>query len=742
MARMATATRTRSPQINIGITKPGAIVPYVPPVPASQSPQVVTPMPRGTYSNPPPASVPKSPQPDIIDAEIVGNGRVRRPVVSSDARPSSQSASPQWYPQYPNPADAWSTAADFAAWQNGKSKESIDLERSAYEWANRASQGFGTSAQRVPPELDIGAPFYDYDKQIQYNIDLANRYRARNGLPSVDRNGREQGQPSSPSNQPSSDFDSNPFKTSRRSPNTPATPVSFPESPYNFDIDPDTGFPYTPLQKQRGEELGRPAWHIDPTTGNPWGSDEVGVPIPLPFDGAPGGVGKYPIPDQKITPVQWAVPLVLTHSSPFARGRGRYVYYVNSTQKPVTSIGNGGPQPSAFGPSNGTSYWVTFIINGEEVSRNGNGDTNESGEWEVFGTYWEAPYPVGFSGEPVPGGDPSFTPIGKPLPNIQPNPDSRVSPTGSPAPVQDPRVKPSPQPRLPTTTAPGGKGAPSAPAPLTRPNPRPYPQPLPSIPGQPNYAPGPSPYPNPSPTGTPRPNRDSSGQPSPARPSNPAPTETIDRPKYPPVNPAPKSGDCNPCPDPCEKESLVEIRYKKFIGCNVLPSGEPDRFREAKIEVPESSSLAIKSMLDSIADIRAQECAPCCFWDIEKGNAITIYNGKPNPVGQEFSIPLGAASVIVKYNAVEALSDNTVRSLKRIAKDGNPANTFCNVGVIWLIDDRGDAISSTEIWTVGTVIQVPFEYRDRIMKIRLMPKSVGINFTILDSGDRWVQRVE
>jgi hypothetical protein len=145
-------------------------------------------------------------------------------------------------------------------------------------------------------------------------------------------------------------------------------------------------------------------------------------------------------------------------------------------------------------------------------------------------------------------------------------------------------------------------------------------------------------------------------------------------------------------------------------------------------------------MLDSLADIQAQECEPCCYWDIDEGPSITLFAGIPNPVGQEFAIAKGIARVDVTFNAVEALNDNTLRSLKRIVSDGNPVNTFVNVAAIHLITDDGMDIATRQLWTVGTSVEVPFEYRNQNMKLRLMPKSTNVNFTIVDSGRRWVQR--
>jgi hypothetical protein len=186
---------------------------------------------------------------------------------------------------------------------------------------------------------------------------------------------------------------------------------------------------------------------------------------------------------------------------------------------------------------------------------------------------------------------------------------------------------------------------------------------------------------------------------------------------------------------------MVVIEYKKFVGCDVTAGENKPVFSTAKLSVPSTSANSIKIMLDSMADIQGQECEPCCYWDIVKGSQTTLYVGIPSVIGQEIPIAKGIATVYITYNAVEALADNTIRNLKRIANTGSPTNTFCNVAVVWVIDEFGNAISNTEIWTVGTAIAIPFAYRTQNMRVRILPKSVAINFSVVDSGDRWVQRL-
>lgn len=739
--RMPVAVKTRQPSINFETVKGGPIVPYRPPVSNTPPPQVITPQPRGTYSNPAPSPVPPSPKPDIIDAEIIKtkppvNPGVssRRPVTDSTGVPSSQSARPDYYPQYPNPSDGWRSTADFIAWQNGRSRESLDKEREAYEF----TKDWGKTGGVLYPFTENGprTPI------VSENFTLANRFRARHGLPSIDRFGHEQSLPVNPSNQPGQGFGSNPFKTVLPEPDSfPATPSNFPEDPYNWDIDPDTGLPFTDLQKERGRDLGRPPWHIDPTTGNPWGDDETGTPVPNPFQGYPGGSVRYPVKEPNVTPARWAVAANTSHSNPNAPGQRRYTYYVDSPTSPVAEFRDDGPQPEAFGPSGGTSRLIGFYINGNFVGALGNGTTDESGNWELYGFSWNAPYPVGFSANPVPGGDLETTPIGAPLPQIQPKPSSRVSPDTAPLPVQDPRVNPTPAPTLPGMPVKTLPENPNTLPQLPRPAPSPVFQPLPSTPGTPTYAPNPQPYPRKSPTGQPQPSNDPQGQPQPARPKNPAPTTTTDRGKKPPVNPTPEKDGCDPCPDPCESEPLVKIRYKKFIGCNVTPSGVPDRFREVEMQVPEKSATAIKTMLDSLATIQASECEPCCYWDLIPGESVELFSGIPPIEGLNVALPKGCNSFVIAFDAVQAVADNKLRNAKRYVLPVNDENTFVNTAIVYVVNENGNAIHSQEMWVPKWEFVIPFQYRNDTCRVRVMPKGPAVSFRVIASGKKWEQIV-
>jgi hypothetical protein len=724
MPAPATAVKTRMQPLNVNTTKGGEIVRYVPP-PTTPAPQVINPQPIGTYSKPAPLPIPKNAKPDVIDAEVVPNKPApkptpppRRPVVGTDARPYTQTGSQSSHPNVPNPLQAWKTLADYEAWRNGASQEEIDVQRDAYEF----TRDWGRTGGMLYPYTENG-PRLRIGSENLYN---ANQYRTRHGLPAIDAYGQEKPAPFNPSVQPGAGFSSNPFKTALDNvPGFPATPANFPDRRQSSDIDPDTGLPYTPLQRQRGNDLGRPPWHINPETGNPWGSDEPGVPLPLPFDGAPGGAVRFPAPNLNPRPTGLGVWTIRA-----------YAQYGNGATSEVQEYQFQGKDSDVFSRNNNGTGW-DLLKNGAVVIANYTLNSN-SGTL-IFSGSFRPDIVV----DPSPGGDPTFEPIGKPSQPLPPSdPRARVSPTASPAPQPDARsnpTKPTPQPINPS-----GKptDSPYTPAPVRSPVPQPTRNPLPSTPNLPTYSPNPAPYPRTGPNGSPSPSPDPQARPEPARPQNPAATETIDRPQKPPVNPCPCPGSGSVCPDPCPPEELQTISYKKFKGCLLLPNGAPDRFETASLSVPKNAAPAIKSMLESLADIQAQECTPCCYWDIDKGNPKTLWAGIPNIIGQEFVIAKGITRINVTFNAIEALSDNTLRSLKRIAADGNPANTFVNVAAIHLINDKGYEIEQKQLWTVGTEIQVPFEYRDRVMTLRIMPKSQNVNLTISDSGDRWIQRTE
>ena len=78
--------------------------------------------------------------------------------------------------------------------------------------------------------------------------------------------------------------------------------------------------------------------------------------------------------------------------------------------------------------------------------------------------------------------------------------------------------------------------------------------------------------------------------------------------------------------------------------------------------------------------------------------------------------------------------------MRRVAAGNTNANSFINTARVWMIDSKGNAFSQDEIWVPNTVLSVPFSYRDEICRVRILPKSMGIQFTVSDIGDRWVQK--
>ena len=711
-------TPTTMKPLNLPSVGKGEIVPYRPVAPVIPPPTRLYPEP---YRPDKPSSSDKNPSPARSpDArrEPEPSPPTRKPVVNSDGRSSSESRNPQSYPNNPDPAAGWKSLADFNAWRNGKNKAQIDDERAAYEFTREWGKAGG-----------ILYPFTEQGPRtpiISGNFEAANRYRARNGLPSIDRYGNEQAAPLNPSAPPFGDFASNPFKFPRSSSDPIfGTPSNFGENPYSDDIDPDTGEPYTDLQNRRGDELGRPPWHINPETGNPWGSDEPGTPIPLPFNGYPGGGLRYPTPE--IPAVQtdfgtwsfaysynypdfpggvYAVKSSSGAAPYFALAAGQWNLYVSGQIVRASWIGQGPPNRQYVPIMTGLSFTLDPLTPGIPGS---------PGEFQPFGTP-----------------QPTLNPVERPQPQTRPRPQ----------PIQDPRVNPTiprPLPYAPTKRP--------FDAPNTTPaNPRPIPGPLtlpkPQIPGQPNYAPAPRPYPRTDPSGKPQPNSNPSNQPQPARPTNPKPDNQIDRPPVPPKTDT-KNPPCpSPCPDPCIPEKIVQISYRRFKGCSKTATGAPDRFENLTMGVPEKMAFSIVASLNSIADIEAQKCEPCCYWDIVPGALTSSYSGIPAFIGQEIALPKGCVNIRITYDVASAKNDNTLRNLKRIATGNTNANTFVNTARVWMINSKGDAFSQDEIWVPNTVLSIPFSYRDEICRVRIMPKSLGIQFTVSDLGDRWIQRKE
>ncbi len=714
----AYATPQRMKPINVSPNSRGEMVPYRQNPLPSPLPTKLNPEPYGARNSTQPFRIPALSKPGDAEGELRKTVDPRRPVVDSDGRSSSQSRQPENYPQYPNPADGWKTTADWDAWRNGKSRSSIDAEREAYDFTKEWGKAGG-----------ILYPFTDQGPRtpiISDNFEKANRYRARNGLPSIDRFGYEQALPVNPSNPPLGDFASNPFKLDR-----PAidrifgTPSNFDASPYSDDIDPDTGEPYTGLQKTRGDELGRPPWHINPETGNPWGSDEPGSPLPLPFDGAPGGGLRYPSPKTTGPTIGiWTITIAPT---------------INTNNRTLQVAGYVSDRPAVIE--------VAPVVPGFSVCYAGALQT-EGGTLQLSQCYSHYPinvygtFSASDSGTTDDDTPIDFTPIGRPAPILNPVAPVVPVPRPEPKPVQDPRVNPTKPAPLPFAPNKKPIDNPNTVPFLPRPQPSPLVRPTPEIPGQPNYAPSPRPYPRVDPNGKPQPNSNPQNQPEPARPTKPKPDSTVDR-KPPPAD---RDEKCKPstekCPDPCKEEKVVQITYKKFVGCNKTVTGAPDRFRNDVMSVPEKLAEAMKASLNSIAEIEAQKCEPCCYWDVMKGSRANLFTGIPTVQGSEVLLPKGCVNIGIAYDIASAKADNTLRNLKRIASGNRNEGTFVNTMRVWIVDSKGNAIGDEELWVPSTVLSIPFSYRDEVCRLRMMPKSISIEFTVFDTGDRWMQKID
>ena len=709
-------TPTTMQPLNLPNVKGGEIVIYRAPVPVVPPPVRLYPEP---YRPDRPQSTPKNPDRATGSSGSQSGNQTaptRKPVVDSDGRSSSQSRNPQSYPNQPNPLDNWKTLADFDAWRNGKNKAQIDEEREAYEFTKE----WGKSGGVLYPFTDAGPRI----PILSGNFEKANRYRVRNGLPSIDRYGYEQSSPINPSSPPRGDFASNPFKQTRPdSTPTIGTPSNFDASPYNFDIDPDTGLPYTDLQRKRGDELGRPHWHINPETGNPWGKDEPGTPIPLPFDGAPGGGVRYPLP-------KTGGPLLGTW-------RVGITASINGFYREVVVTGYSTDAPTVNRLPSPDPNWQFC----NAVALVGSGSIHQiHGCFSHYPIFLSGGFTANDSGTTTDDSPVEFTPIGRPAPLPLPFSPTQPQPQPQPQPVQDPRTNPTIPRPLPFAPTKRPFDAPNTPHVNPSPIPGPLTLPKPQIPGQPNYAPSPRPYPRTDPSGKPQPNFNPSNQPEPARPSSPKPEAQKDRPPYPPKTDNKNPSCPDPCPDPCIEEKVIQITYRKFTGCNKTVTGAPDRFQNRTMEVPQKMAFAIIASLNSIADVESQICEPCCYWDVVPGNQVSIYSGVPQFIGQEVALPKGCVNVRIAYDVASAKSDNTLRNMRRVAAGNTNANSFINTARVWMIDSKGNAFSQDEIWVPNTVLSIPFSYRDEICRVRILPKSMGIQFTVSDIGDRWVQK--
>ena len=711
----------------------GAIVPYRP-----QSRPVRQELPLGApqtiYPRPiQPQNRPARESTHIIDAEVVpaprqpfyrGQPREKSRPVNSQGGPSDQVTRPELHPQLQVNAGAFATIADHWAYQQGIPKERIDEERRAFENVNFLSKNNGWFQPLTPPgfgpRLRIGVE----------EVEKANRYRARNGLPSVNRYGDELPLPKDPEFPPDAAYDRSPLGGPRYAPppvrdardRVPSIPFGYPD--YLFENDPDTGKPYTPLQQEGARRTGRPAWHINPDTGNPWGTEEPAQPLPAPFDGYPGASLQLPTAPLRLRELDYGTWRITADGvgDPFTyRVLGRRTDSITKADYGVSNI---------FG----VPGCIGIAVNGNPIERC----------FSVFPFTISAEFEAATAVEPDGNLGPAvWTPYGsravpnRPAPFAEP--PTRVSPFApapTPAPIvpyRDPRTKPSPAPG-PSPTAP--------PHTLPQLPPRPLPVPLPK--------PSPIPDPiNPRPLPVPNPRLDPSGKPYPplSPTQNPAPFTQVERRPTERDKPAPTSttgGGTRPpvdkCPDPCPPpEEPVEIEYRKFVRCLELPTGTIPEFSIQKISVPKQAATALKSILESQADILAEQCneSNSCCWDIEEEDKILLYEGIPNLAGISVQIPSGINGFVVEFNPAQAAADNTLRNVKRNTNPIAEETTFINVAVIYVVNANGNVIFRHELWQPKYEWIAPFEWKGTDLILRIMPKGGNVSFKVHSSGKKW-----
>ncbi len=572
--RPAVATRTRTAAPGFSQTAPGQIVPYQAPGGAvPQQPTRLNPEPYRPTSTPQPMTAQRQNN-DVIDAEIVPqtrqNPRTNQPqpqrrTVQSDGNKSGPVVNPQYFPQYAPVDSGFNTVAEFDAWQNGVSRDTLAKEAAAYKEAKNFPNAGGIISLIPGAWERVNLPLGEWQD--------ANKYAKRHGLPALDRHGNEQAPAAHPDTAPARDFQSNPFKqpAPKQSPFTPFTPT---DNPYNFDNDPETGLPYTESQQRGGEQTGRPPWHINPETGRPWNDplDNPGTPIPLPFNGAPGGGLRFPSPVNS-GPITGTWNLMI--SATYSGGQ-------ESVRLPRTYKGF---STDVFaGTSNGSG--IDLTKNGQVIHAN----------WTLVGVGLNI-Y-GGFTADPQPASPdaPEFTPIGTPTPAPTTPNLTKPQPQPQPQPAPDPRLNPTKPSPTPTNPNPKPSDHPNTPN-LTKPQPQPAAKPAPQIPGQPGYNPGGNPGRNPG------------ANPEPARPSRPSSgtgtgSSTQNPPKDPPTD---------ICEEPCIKEmkdrqSEVTITIKIFDSCKLDSNGNPDYFKTKQIKCSKSDKEQLIEQFATLAEIQSQQC--------------------------------------------------------------------------------------------------------------------------------------
>lgn len=189
---------------------------------------------------------------------------------------------------------------------------------------------------------------------------------------------------------------------------------------------------------------------------------------------------------------------------------------------------------------------------------------------------------------------------------------------------------------------------------------------------------------------------------------------------------------------------VAMYEYDKYTGCDIDGDNLPiARFQQEMIELPVGFAdifLAILRQNNQALGTRCTQFNPNYFYDLKPGLQNTVYAGFPQITGQEIELPEGCSEVGITFNASQAKSDTNLRDLKRISELATNENSFINVAQVWVIDDMGNAIANEQLWVPSTLIHIPLQYRQRICKLRLLTKSLAVEYTVFDSGARWQLR--
>ena len=189
-----------------------------------------------------------------------------------------------------------------------------------------------------------------------------------------------------------------------------------------------------------------------------------------------------------------------------------------------------------------------------------------------------------------------------------------------------------------------------------------------------------------------------------------------------------------------EQLEIQQFSYEKFVECRTEGEFTDPFFEQRLFNAPKCVGDVLVTLLNDRARIEGKQCSAkngSSYWNIKKGIQNTLYVGIPPLPSQEIALPLGCVGFAITFDAAAAKQDTTLRNLKRIGSTNGNEDTFINTMRVWLIDSEGNAISTEELWVPSTLIDIPFQYRNEICKIRMMSKSVIVPFTVFDTGDRW-----